>query len=122
MHDIARLADVSLGTVSHVITGNVGVRPEVRARVQKVIDELKYKPNYLSRALRTNRTNLIGMIIPDIMNPFFPQWSVVWKTLRSVPPIVYSSAMPTTIRQKRKPISVISGHFFRRGSDAIVRA
>jgi Bacterial regulatory proteins, lacI family len=119
MHDITRLADVSLGTVSHVITGKVGVPPEVRARVQKVIDELKYKPNYLSRALRTN---LIGMIIPDIMNPFFLQWSVVWKTLRSVPPIVYSSAMPTTIRQKRKPISMISGHFCRRGSDAIVRA
>jgi DNA-binding LacI/PurR family transcriptional regulator len=72
MHDIARLADVSLGTVSHVINGKVGVRPEVRARVQKVIDELRYQPNHLSRALRTNRTNLIGMIIPDIMNPFFP--------------------------------------------------
>jgi len=72
MHDIARLADVSIGTVSHVINGKVPVRPEVRARVQKVIDELKYQPNHLSRALRTHRTNLIGMIIPDTMNPFFP--------------------------------------------------
>jgi len=72
MHDVAKLADVSLGTVSHVINGKIGVRPEVKARVQKVIDELRYQPNPLSRALRTNRTNLIGMIIPDIMNPFFP--------------------------------------------------
>jgi DNA-binding LacI/PurR family transcriptional regulator len=72
MHDIARLAEVSLGTVSHVINGKVGVRPQVRARVLKAIDELGYQPNQLSRALRTNRINLIGMIIPDIMNPFFP--------------------------------------------------
>jgi len=72
MHDVAKLADVSLGTVSHVINGKIGVRPEIKARVQKVIDELRYQPNPLSRALRTNRTNLIGMIIPDIMNPFFP--------------------------------------------------
>jgi DNA-binding LacI/PurR family transcriptional regulator len=86
MHDIARLADVSLGTVSHVINGKVGVRPEVRARVQKVIDELRYQPNHLSRALRTNRTNLIGMIIPDIMNPFFPA------VVRGVEDVAYSSS------------------------------
>ncbi len=72
MHDIARRANVSLGTVSHVINGKVSVSDEVRARVQKAIDELGYQPNHLSRALRTNRTNLIGMVIPDITNPFFP--------------------------------------------------
>ena len=72
MNDIAHRAGVSLGTVSHVINGNVPVRDEVRARVQKEIDELGYQPNHLSRALRTNRTNLIGMDIPDITNPFFP--------------------------------------------------
>jgi len=72
MHDIARRAEVSLGTVSHVINGKVAVSVEVRSRVQKAIDDLGYHPNQVSRALRTNRTNLIGMIIPDIMNPFFP--------------------------------------------------
>jgi DNA-binding LacI/PurR family transcriptional regulator len=72
MHDIARRADVSLGTVSHVMNGKVSVREEVRLRVQRAIDDLGYQPNHLSRALRTNRTNLIGMIIPDITNPFFP--------------------------------------------------
>lgn len=72
MHDIAKLAQVSLGTVSHVINGTVPVREKVRARVQMAIDQLNYQPNNLSRALRTNRSNLIGMIIPDITNPFFP--------------------------------------------------
>lgn len=86
MHDIARRAGVSLGTVSHVINGKVSVRKEVRARVQQAIDELGYQPNRLSRALRTNRTNLIGMIIPDITNPFFP--SVV----RGVEDMAYKSS------------------------------
>ena len=86
MHDIARRAAVSLGTVSHVINGKVSVRDEVRARVQSAIDELGYQPNSLSRALRTNRTSLIGMIIPDIMNPFFP--SVV----RGVEDVAYKSS------------------------------
>jgi DNA-binding LacI/PurR family transcriptional regulator len=72
MHDIARQAQVSLGTVSHVINGKVPVREELRGRVLKAIKDLGYSPNHLSRALRTNRTNLIGMIIPDITNPFFP--------------------------------------------------
>ena len=72
MHDIAKLAQVSLGTVSHVINGTVPVREAVRERVQMAIEQLNYQPNNLSRALRTNRSNLIGMIIPDITNPFFP--------------------------------------------------
>jgi DNA-binding LacI/PurR family transcriptional regulator len=72
MHDIARRAGVSLGTVSHVINGKVSVSEAARTRVQSAIDALGYQPNHLSRALRTNRTNLIGVIIPDITNPFFP--------------------------------------------------
>ncbi|MDE1163151.1 MAG: LacI family DNA-binding transcriptional regulator [Acidobacteriaceae bacterium] len=72
MHDIARRANVSLGTVSHVINRKVTVSEDVRQRVQEAIRELGYQPNHLSRALRTNRTNIIGMVIPDITNPFFP--------------------------------------------------
>ena len=72
MHDIAQRAGVSVGTVSHVINGKVSVREPVRQRVQQAIDEHGYQPNHLSRALRTNRTKLIGMIIPDITNPYFP--------------------------------------------------
>ena len=85
-HDIARRAGVSLGTVSNVLNSKVGVSASERERVQAAsskqqaasskqrlaISELDYQPNHLSRALRTSRTNLIGMIIPDITNPFFP--------------------------------------------------
>ncbi|MGD0893556.1 MAG: LacI family DNA-binding transcriptional regulator [Terracidiphilus sp.] len=72
MHQIARAASVSLGTVSHVINGTAKVREPLRQRVLKAIATLGYEPNELSRGLRLNRTNIIGMIIPDITNPFFP--------------------------------------------------
>lgn len=72
MHQIAHEAGVSLGTVSHVINGTAIVREPLRQRVLKAIKKLGYEPNELSRGLRLNKTNMIGMIIPDIINPFFP--------------------------------------------------
>jgi DNA-binding LacI/PurR family transcriptional regulator len=72
MHQIAREAGVSLGTVSHVINGTAKVREPLRQRVVKAVKNLGYEPNELSRGLRLNRTSMIGMIIPDITNPFFP--------------------------------------------------
>ncbi|HEX4308926.1 MAG TPA: LacI family DNA-binding transcriptional regulator [Acidobacteriaceae bacterium] len=72
MQQIARAASVSLGTVSHVLNGTAGVREPLRQRVLRTVKSLGYEPNELSRGLRMNRTNMIGMIIPDITNPFFP--------------------------------------------------
>lgn len=69
---IAREAGVSLGTVSNVINGNVPVRPAMRGRVMEAIRALGYQPSSLARGLRQNRTAMIGMVIPDIANPFFP--------------------------------------------------
>lgn len=72
MKDIARLAEVSLGTVSHVLNNSAHVRDELRNRVLKVVEEVGYQPSQLARGLRRDRTNVIGMVIPDITNPFFP--------------------------------------------------
>lgn len=72
MKDIARLAGVSLGTVSHVLNDSAGVREPVRQRVLKAVQEAGYQPSQLARALRRDKANMIGMIIPDITNPFFP--------------------------------------------------
>jgi LacI family transcriptional regulator len=72
MQQIAQAADVSLGTVSHVINDTATVREPLRQRVLKAVKDLGYEPNELSRGLRLNRTNILGMIIPDITNPFFP--------------------------------------------------
>jgi LacI family transcriptional regulator len=71
--EIARRANVSIATVSNVITGAVRVSPELRQRVEAAIAELDYHPNYIARSLKMNRTRLLGMVISDITNPFFPQ-------------------------------------------------
>lgn len=72
MHDIARHAKVSLGTVSNVINGNVRVRDPLKRRVLQAVAELGYQPSQLARGLRRDSSNMIGMIIPDVTNPFFP--------------------------------------------------
>lgn len=72
MKDIARIAGVSLGTVSHVLNDSAGVRESRRRRVLDAVQATGYQPSQLARGLRRDRTNMIGMIIPDITNPFFP--------------------------------------------------
>ena len=72
MRQIAARARVSVGTVSHVINNTAGVREPVRKRVLEAIERLGYQPSLLARGLRRNQTTIIGVIIPDISNPFFP--------------------------------------------------
>ncbi|MEM6283360.1 MAG: LacI family DNA-binding transcriptional regulator [Chloroflexota bacterium] len=63
--DIAKLAGVSKASVSRVLNGYQHVRPELRARVQKVIDETGYERNTVARLLATDRSNVIGLLIPS---------------------------------------------------------
>ncbi len=72
MRHIASLAKVSMGTVSHVINESAKVREPLQKRVLDAIHQLGYQPSQLARALRRNQTRIIGMIVPDITNPFFP--------------------------------------------------
>lgn len=72
IREIAKRAGVSIGTVSHVINGTAGVREQVRQRVLEAIRSLNYQPSQLGRGLRRNQTSMLGMIIPDVTNPFFP--------------------------------------------------
>jgi DNA-binding LacI/PurR family transcriptional regulator len=73
MLQIAQQARVSVGTVSHVINGTAEVRELLRQRVLSTIKRLGYRPSLMARALRSEKTTLIGMIVPDIANPFFPR-------------------------------------------------
>lgn len=70
--DVARLADVSKATVSQVLSGKRPVAPATRERVEAVIQELGYRPDGLARSLRTRRTHMVALMIPDITNPFYP--------------------------------------------------
>ncbi|HEY1807998.1 MAG TPA: LacI family DNA-binding transcriptional regulator [Acidobacteriaceae bacterium] len=73
IREVARLAKVSTATVSRTINGSDKVTPETKARVQRAIDQLKFYPNTWARALGSGRSNLYGLIISDITNPFFPE-------------------------------------------------
>lgn len=71
-NDVARLAGVSSAVVSYVV--NNGPRPvaeATRARVQAAIDKLGYRPNAAARSLITGRSDLLGLIVPDLRNPYF---------------------------------------------------
>lgn len=73
--DVAEAAGVSTATVSRVLSpasADVPVRPQTRSRVEKAIDELGYRPNDLARALLQQRTSTIGLVLPDIANPYYP--------------------------------------------------
>jgi len=73
MRDVAERADVSVTTVSHVVNETRHVSDELRARVQEAMDALGYRPNRLARSLRCGETHTIGVIVPDISNPFFAE-------------------------------------------------
>jgi len=72
IYDVARRAKVSVATVSAVINDSAYVSPVLRARVTKAIAALEYKPNLLARSLATQQSRMLGMIVPDISNPFWP--------------------------------------------------
>src|SRR5260370_30622242 len=72
MQEIARIGGVSLGTVSHVLNNTAKVSEPKCGRVLEVVQAAGYQPGQLARVLRRDTTNMIGMVIPDITNPFFP--------------------------------------------------
>jgi LacI family transcriptional regulator len=71
MREVAREANVSVATVSHVINGTRFVDPATEERVQRAITALRYRPNMLARSLRRRETRTIGLLVPDNANPFF---------------------------------------------------
>lgn len=71
IRDVARLARVSVATVSAVINNKDVVSAELKRRVQEATVALDYHPDHLARSLRARQSHTIGMVIPDITNPFF---------------------------------------------------
>lgn len=73
IRDVARLAGVSTATVSRVLAGIGNSRPGTAAAVIAAADELNYRPSGVARSLRMRRTRTLGLIVTDILNPFFPE-------------------------------------------------
>lgn len=72
IRDIATRAKVSIATVSHVLNGTRPVRPGTRAAVERAVEELGYTVNASARSLARGRADLVGLVVSDIRNPFFP--------------------------------------------------
>ena len=70
IHDVAAAAGVSVSTVSRVLNDKDDVAAETYSRVQQVISELGYASSLAARGMRSQRTNVIGLIMPDVASPY----------------------------------------------------
>jgi LacI family transcriptional regulator len=71
VHDVARAAGVSISTVSRALASPERVAAETRDRVTRVATELGYRPNQAASGLRMGRTHAVGLLVPDLENPYF---------------------------------------------------
>jgi len=73
MRDVARLAGVSTSTVSAVLNSTVPVSPERKKWVLEAMAALDYHPDAIARSLKTGKSNVVGIVVPDITNAFYPE-------------------------------------------------
>jgi len=71
--EVANRAGVSVATVSYVLNDTQKVRPQTAQRVLAAAKELRYSPNSAARSLVVGRSSMVGLVVPDIENPFFPE-------------------------------------------------
>lgn len=116
LKDVARLAEVSLGTASKVMNG-IYVKPDLRIRVEEAAASLQYTPNVIARSLKLNSTKVLGIVIPDISSP------VIGKVLKGIEDynrqegyngIIYQTALETN--QEKQAIET----FMRSKVDGII--
>ncbi|WP_243228810.1 LacI family DNA-binding transcriptional regulator [Microbacterium sp. CIAB417] len=73
LRDVAERAQVSMRTVSNVVSGYTHVSEKMRAKVLAAIEELDYRPNPVARTLRTGRTGMLALVVPEIDVPYFSE-------------------------------------------------
>jgi len=73
LDDVARAAGVAKSTVSRALSDSPRLREETKSRIRAIVADLNYEPNYIARSLTQRRTHSIGVILEDILNPFFTE-------------------------------------------------
>lgn len=73
IREVAKMANVSIATVSHVINETRYVADDTKARVKEAMRSLKYYPNSVAQSLRSKRSKLVALMIPSVWNPFFSE-------------------------------------------------
>ncbi len=71
LRDVARHAGVASSTISRYLNGGLHLPAQTRNRVRAAIAQLNYRPNVLARSLQSGRSHILGLIVPDLANPFF---------------------------------------------------
>lgn len=75
LREVAKEAGVSVATTSYILNNQRSFSEETKARVQKAVDKLQYRPNYSAQVVRTGKTKSIGLVLPNLQNPFFPEFA-----------------------------------------------
>lgn len=117
MLDVAREAGVSTATVSFVLNQTKPVSPTVRQRVQKAMTRLGYVPSHAAQTLRTGRSATLGLIIPDLTNPFFPK--VAQDLVEEARTLGYAVVLADSLGQRDLQQEAIS-NLQHRGVDAVL--
>ena len=115
--DVAKLADVSVATVSRIINDQGGVRKETEDRIVQAIKELNYIPNAVARSMVQKETKAIAVIIPDIRNPFFSELvsSIEKKALEKDYFTTLSNSNDSKVIESK-----IVKHIIQRGVDGVI--
>ena len=103
--DVAAEAGVSTAVVSYVINNTRFVSPEKKAAVERAVKKLSYVPNRTARSFKKGRYNTIGLIVPDIVNPFFG--SIVKEAEAVLSKYNYNLLICNTSETKKKELSSI---------------
>jgi DNA-binding LacI/PurR family transcriptional regulator len=105
--DVAKLAGVSGKTVSNVVNGYVHVTPEMRARVQRAIDALNYRPNPTAQLLRRGQTGIITLAVPRLDVPYFAELAGL--IVRAADELGYTVLVDQTEGQRDRELALFHG-------------
>ena len=99
--EIAEKANVSIATVSRALNNDKNVRPDTRKVILSIAKDLKYKPNILARSLAKNKSNIIGVVLPDVDGEFFSE------IIHGVDEIVYPDGYHTIVASSHSQRSIV---------------
>ena len=116
--EVARLAGVSIATVSRVVTNSAFVEPQTRQKVEKAIKELNYVPNLLAKGMKEKSGGFIGLVIEEISHEFFS--SVISSIEESVSRRGYTLLLVNTAVRKGQTEGEIIGRLLGRKVDGII--
>ncbi len=119
IRDVARMANVSISTVSRVMNAPETVVEDKRVRVLEAIEKLQYQPNALARGLIYKKSNTLGVMIPDVENPYYA--GVLRGMQDSAVKLGYSLIIFNTDRNKQRTLEYVQ-HLYEKQADGVIFA